>query len=210
MNYDLSPFNFPLDSLDDPLDPDDTQKNLYSNLSAISLDDSDLTDNTTNDQPPAALPPPTAPEPDDKPDDTDTNNDDNDTDNTEFEVEKFVASEEIDGIPHYKIRWAGFSPSKDTWEPPTNIKPDTILEYKLENNMLITPAELTAHDPLDANNTMHFLNNLKGFNGFADADVQDDIAANLLELQPKCSRGTPGCKPEQHTRMSRDGRPRTR
>jgi hypothetical protein len=125
-------------------------------------------------------------------------------------VEKIVASEEIDGIPHFKIRWAGFSPSKDTWEPPSNIKPDTILEYKLENNMLITPAELTAHDPLDSNNTMHFLNDLKDFNGFADADVQDDIAANLLELQPKCCRGTPGCKPEQHTRMGRDGRPRTR
>ena len=34
-----------------------------------------------------------------------------------FEVESILERKEVDGVPHYRVRWKNFPPEDDTWEP---------------------------------------------------------------------------------------------
>jgi hypothetical protein len=40
----------------------------------------------------------------------------------EFEIEKLVAKDKIDGLVHYKVRWLGYSAKDDTWESHAKLK----------------------------------------------------------------------------------------
>ena len=39
----------------------------------------------------------------------------------EFEVEEILDRQRIDGQPHYLVRWKGYEPSGNTWEPEENL-----------------------------------------------------------------------------------------
>lgn len=51
--------------------------------------------------------------------------------NTEYEVDKLIADEEVGKIRYYLVRWKGFGRDDDTWEKGTNLScPKIFEEYK--------------------------------------------------------------------------------
>lgn len=46
----------------------------------------------------------------------------------EYEVEKLIKSRVIKGKTEYLVRWKGFSPRSDTWEPAKNLSCDDLIE----------------------------------------------------------------------------------
>ena len=52
-----------------------------------------------------------------------------------FEVDRLIACRGPTCARQYKVRWKGYLPEDDTWEPRSNIHPDTIREFEIENNM---------------------------------------------------------------------------
>ena len=49
-------------------------------------------------------------------------------------VERLIGKREARGKVFYKVRWAGSSEDKDTWEPATNITPAAISEYESDES----------------------------------------------------------------------------
>ena len=66
-----------------------------------------------------------------------------DTDSEEFrqecdESQTYYVKEILDSRmyrkrPQYKVRWHGFGPSEDSWEPEENLPADMVMEYKLQH-----------------------------------------------------------------------------
>ena len=52
----------------------------------------------------------------------------------EYTVEKILDSKGPTCAKRFKIRWLGYGAEDDTWEPRSNIHPELIRDFKLENN----------------------------------------------------------------------------
>jgi hypothetical protein len=52
--------------------------------------------------------------------------DDSDSDGEEYEMDKIVARKYTNGKAYYRIRWTGYAPYDDTWEPSDNIPSELI------------------------------------------------------------------------------------
>ena len=37
------------------------------------------------------------------------------------QIEEIVGFKNIRGVPHYKVRWQGYSRNQDSWEPSSNL-----------------------------------------------------------------------------------------
>jgi len=61
-----------------------------------------------------------------------------------YEVEKVLDDQEIDGKTHYLIKWSGYNTSENTWEPETNLSPETLANYHRRNQ---TPQEPRRKQP---------------------------------------------------------------
>jgi len=50
----------------------------------------------------------------------------------------------INGVRHFKVRWLGYDPNEDTWEPLTNLDETAALDSweATQSSHLITPAAL--------------------------------------------------------------------
>ena len=48
-----------------------------------------------------------------------------------FVIENIIECRGEDPCRHYKVRWKG--PGVDTWEPKSNLHPDTIIEFEKNN-----------------------------------------------------------------------------
>jgi len=49
----------------------------------------------------------------------------------EFEVEEITDKRIVNGTVQYKIRWRGYSPDQDTWEPEKNLNcPERVRRYE--------------------------------------------------------------------------------
>ncbi|ERF69955.1 hypothetical protein EPUS_08766 [Endocarpon pusillum Z07020] len=58
---------------------------------------------------------------------------DDETQDQEYEVEKVLDKQDIDGKPYYLIKWSGYTDSENTWEPETNLSPETLANYRRRN-----------------------------------------------------------------------------
>ena len=53
-----------------------------------------------------------------------------------FEIEKLVgAGLDDDGQELYRVRWTGYPPSADTWEPVDNLPRELVRAYKRRHNL---------------------------------------------------------------------------
>ena len=52
----------------------------------------------------------------------------------EYEVERIIDSKGPTCARRFLIRWKGYSSDSDTWEPRSNVHPETIAEYEKEND----------------------------------------------------------------------------
>jgi transposase InsO family protein len=50
-----------------------------------------------------------------------------------YEVEKILDQQDIDGKTYYLIKWSGYNTSENTWEPETNLSPETLEAYHRRN-----------------------------------------------------------------------------
>lgn len=41
---------------------------------------------------------------------------------SQFEVESLLDRKEVEGVPRYRVRWKGYTPDDDTWEPLENLQ----------------------------------------------------------------------------------------
>lgn len=48
----------------------------------------------------------------------------------EFEIDSLVAHRTVRGYRHYKVRWAGYGPESDTWEPGWQLPHASVQEYE--------------------------------------------------------------------------------
>ncbi|CAH8504763.1 unnamed protein product [Schistosoma turkestanicum] len=61
----------------------------------------------------------------------------------EFEVENILDMRTINGEPEYLIKWKGHSPSKNTWEPQSNLNCPVLLRRFLDKHAAIEPTVAT-------------------------------------------------------------------
>jgi Chromo (CHRromatin Organisation MOdifier) domain len=66
------------------------------------------------------------------------------TQNDVYEVEKVLDNQEINSKTHYLIKWLGYNTSENTWEPETNLSPETLTGYHRQNR---TPQETQRKQP---------------------------------------------------------------
>ena len=52
-----------------------------------------------------------------------------------YEIEKVLDDQEIDGKTHYLIKSSGYNTSENTWEPETNLSPETLANYHRRNQI---------------------------------------------------------------------------
>ncbi|CAH8538954.1 unnamed protein product [Schistosoma bovis] len=64
-------------------------------------------------------------------------------DEVEFEVEDILDMRTINGEPEYLIKWKGHSPSKNTWEPQSNLNCPVLLRRFLDKHAAIEPTVAT-------------------------------------------------------------------
>ncbi|KAH8877504.1 Chromobox protein 3 isoform 2 [Schistosoma japonicum] len=61
----------------------------------------------------------------------------------EFEVEGILDIRTINGEPEYLIKWKGHSPSKNTWEPQSNLNCPVLLRRFLDKHAATEPTIAT-------------------------------------------------------------------
>ena len=57
--------------------------------------------------------------------------------NNEFEIEGIMCHRGKTSKREYLIRWKGYTPDHDTWEPRGHIHPETIRDYELANGAYV-------------------------------------------------------------------------
>ena len=53
----------------------------------------------------------------------------------EYEVERILACRGPTCARQFKIRWKNYDQEDDTWEPRSNVHPEAIKEFEIENNL---------------------------------------------------------------------------
>jgi hypothetical protein len=53
-------------------------------------------------------------------------------DDEEYVVDRILRDDDVDGIKQYYVRWKGYGPDSDTWEPASNLQgcPQVIAQYE--------------------------------------------------------------------------------
>jgi len=73
------------------------------------------------------------------------------SDENEYEIESIIDVKRIDGEKKYRVRWKGYSPEDDTWEPKESLDncPEVIKEFK--KRMKIRKYEKEKKDTIEKN-----------------------------------------------------------
>ena len=68
----------------------------------------------------------------------------NSTQDKEFEVDSIIDSAVVDGKDVFKVRWKGYPPSDDTWEPAKNFtNPKFVEKFRTKARAKLTKVQST-------------------------------------------------------------------
>lgn len=109
---------------------------------------------------------------------------------SQFEVESLLDRKEVEGVPRYRVRWKGYSPEDDTWEPLENLQAilPLVQAFEAGRKKDIEPPKALRKVPKQATSA-------------AQGNLDTDEISRLLDLWKQDDRGLV-CEVEYKPRRS--------